>query len=358
MNRNFEILSDFYAIRGAGKLSRSLVRPFIDMNASLSLRDVPTFLRCANEDVTAFDCSGVSRRHHEKFEKICIMPMSCLTEEMAVGNNPLISICRNSVSKNDVKLLKKCKNVFSAGEFTKNILGEFGIQSSVINPCTIRFEGSDNVEKACFNGRRKFCFMSVVDGANDYEIEEIISSYCKAFRKNDDVCLVVKTIPKQKNIFYYNMIVRRIDAVKSRFGKDVAPIIVLNRILSDKEMAGLYLRADCFVKLHSSGFGLSFIEAFQSGLICVAPEFGDCRDLLNASNSFVIKKTGEEKLKNRSDLEGTTYDKYDVSQMADVMRYCYEEHDRVKEKFDKERKLLSHSFCNYSTAYNLLTRLK
>lgn len=358
MNRNFEILSDFYAIRGVGKLSRSLVRPFIDMNASLSLRDVPAFFRCANEDVVAFDCSGVSRRYYERFEKISIMPMNYLSEEMTAGSNSLISICRNSISKNDVKLLKKCKNVFSAGEFTKNILGEFGIQSSIINPCTIRFNGNDNVEKICFNGRRRFCFMSVVDGADDYEIEEIISSYCKTFRKNDDVCLVVKTIPKKKNIFYYNMIVRRIDAIKSRFGNNVAPIIVFNRVLSDKEMAGFYLHADCFIKLHSSGFGLSFIEAFQSGLICIAPEFGDCRDFLNVSNSFIIKKTGEEKLKNRPDLEGTTYIKYDVSQMSDVMRYCYEECDKVKEKFNKERKLLLHSFYNYSTAHNLITRIK
>jgi glycosyltransferase involved in cell wall biosynthesis len=112
-------------------------------------------------------------------------------------------------------------------------------------------------------------------------------------------------------------------------------------------MASLYSECNCYVKISGVNSGLSFIEAFASGLVCVGPESGGCREILNRDIGFMINKRCEKRISNNTLFNGITYNVYDDEHLSEVMLWIFNNFSKLKEKTVKERKIVLSKFdCN------------
>ncbi len=69
----------------------------------------------------------------------------------------------------------------------------------------------------------------------------------------------------------------------------ISRIQVIDRNLSEEELARLYLEADAFVlPSRGEGFGLPYLEALSFGIPVVAPERGGHRDFCSEENSYLV----------------------------------------------------------------------
>ncbi len=69
----------------------------------------------------------------------------------------------------------------------------------------------------------------------------------------------------------------------------ISRIEVVDRALSDEELARLYLEADAFVlPSRGEGFGLPYLEALSFGIPVIAPDRGGHRDFCTGENSYLV----------------------------------------------------------------------
>lgn len=99
----------------------------------------------------------------------------------------------------------------------------------------------------------------------------------------------------------------------------ISRIKVVDRILSEEEMARLYLEADAFVlPSRGEGFGLPFLEALSFGVPVIAPELGGYRDFCDEENSYLVPErligAGGEQL--TPIYRGTRWVEVDSSELA------------------------------------------
>jgi len=358
MNRNLEISSNLFSSSGFGKFSRNLIDPLLEMNVNLSLRNYCCPMDFSRSELRSSNLIDKESDIDGSF--VSILPVGMLNGADIGNKIVFFKSDLNAVPKKTVDLLREASGIFAAGEFTKNILVQSGISSRdirILRPCVQRINPS-KIKKISFSGRRRFCFLTVVRGVDEIEWADSVKTYLNSFKEDDDVCLVIKTVPGNTNAYMRNEFLRKVSEAKKEISPSGPPIIVLNSELSDSQMCGLYLRSDCFIKPYSFGIGMSIVEAFQSGAICVGPECSDCMDMINENSGFLLRKIGEEKIKGKRHMESVTYNKYDLKTMGDIMRYVYENGKEVKEKFNKARKLSLSPFLNSYAAYDMMMKLK
>lgn len=126
-----------------------------------------------------------------------------------------------------------------------------------------------------------FDFFSVYDRKNP---EAIIKAFAKAFDRNDQVCLVLKTIhaeAKSKNNDSFKSIVEKMDL------KD--KIIIINDNLERNDFMNVLNASDAYVSLHrSEGLGLGMLEAMSIGKPVIGTNFGGNTDFMNSNNSLLV----------------------------------------------------------------------
>jgi glycosyltransferase involved in cell wall biosynthesis/Flp pilus assembly protein TadD len=117
-------------------------------------------------------------------------------------------------------------------------------------------------------------------------IDLLLTAYARAFRRNDDVCLVIKDMGV--GTFYRG---QTADArIAELQGDPEAPEIeYLSQTLSDDELAGLYVACSCLVHPYrGEGFGLPIAEAMASGVPAIVTGLGAALDYCNADNALLI----------------------------------------------------------------------
>jgi glycosyltransferase involved in cell wall biosynthesis len=359
MNRKIEIAADLFSICGYGKFSRNIVEPLLNMNSKLVFENFEKNTWKDRIENVSFNFHSAKLEDDMLLGSLCIVHPKDFSAHRLYGRHVLFNTSLNFLSKDEIEMLKLSESIFATGSFTEAKLLEAGFKKEkikIIPPCLKKHE-RNNIGSFSFSSRRKYCFFSTVSAVNDKNWEDLVWAFINAFDETEDVCLLLKVVDVGDNIFEYNELIRKMDFMKRSMAKDSAPIILINRNMSDLDMTSVYNRADCFVKLDSFGLGLSMLEAFSYGLTCIAPEFGDCRDYLNRKNSFIIDKIGEEKV-GLGGFESVTKNKYDRDQLSSVMRYACYKHENVKEKSRKERKVSLSSFSDSKVAYEILMKLR
>jgi glycosyltransferase involved in cell wall biosynthesis/predicted Zn-dependent protease len=117
-------------------------------------------------------------------------------------------------------------------------------------------------------------------------IDVLLAAYARAFRRHDDVCLVIKDMGV--GTFYQGQTSEaRIAQLQAQ--PDAPEIEYISHSLSDDELAGLYTA--CSVLVHpyrGEGFGLPIAEAMASGIPAIVTGMGAALDFCTADTGYLI----------------------------------------------------------------------
>ncbi len=136
-----------------------------------------------------------------------------------------------------------------------------------------------------FRATRRYTFLSVFEWGERKAPELLLRAYARAFRRSDDVLLVLKVTNRDPGVDVH----AQIGAL--RLPMDSAPVaLILNRELPGYQMGSLYRSADCFVlPTRGEGFGLPILEAQACGLPVIATAWSAVRELLDDEIAYPLR---------------------------------------------------------------------
>lgn len=214
-----------------------------------------------------------------------------------------------------------------------------GIDIKVFNP---------SIPKIKLNTKKQYKFVAVIAPHYRKNIPALLHSYCQAFTKKDDVCLVIKTKSYKRSDGLYHMeknpkgrkgfeiilgdVFREI---YKKYGTDMPEIELLTGHVEN--VSSIYNACDCHVTTTGAeGFGMPLLESMACGLLSIAPGYSGQLDFMNDDNSLLT----DFKMRYARNVEQYwTFNKKSRicepsrKHTAEMMRNAYENHDALMEKF-------------------------
>ncbi len=178
---------------------------------------------------------------------------------------------------------------------------------------------------------KAFAFVFVGGTVRRKGVDILLRAYAEAFRRGDDVCLVIKD--HGVNAFYREGTER--EEIARLAGDPSAPeIVYIDRHLTAPELAALYRACQVAVfPYRAEGFGIPALEALACGLPTILPRFGACLDFSDDETSFLmpakrINLPVRRVLRSHAgfdwDIRSVDFCEVPVPVLADTMRRVYE----------------------------------
>ena len=151
-------------------------------------------------------------------------------------------------------------------------------------PYGLKIEKDEKLTRKDFGiPKDKFAYLIMYDPSSLAERKNpkaTIDAYLKAFKNNNDVCLVVVLNKATEE---------QIATLKSQL-KGVKNLTLINKTLPKPELYALISLCDVYVSLHrSEGFGLIMAEAMFLGTVCVATNYSGNLEFMNKDNSSLVE---------------------------------------------------------------------
>ena len=146
------------------------------------------------------------------------------------------------------------------------------------------------------NNKVCFRFLFVGGTISRKGIDILPDAYTSTFTADDDVCLVIKDFGGDS---VYSGQTSRERILKLQKTDDAPAIEYIDRVLSERELTGLY--AACSALVHpyrAEGFGLPIVEAMAAGLPVLVTGAGSALDFLNDERAYLIPARMVEALMN------------------------------------------------------------
>jgi len=180
--------------------------------------------------------------------------------------------------------------IFPSSSWSKDVLVNNGWDEAKCKVIPLGINPSMKLSKERLklnNNNKKFKFLNISIPHHRKNIDLLIEAYYSAFKKEDDVSLIIKTsLAKPKAEFECNFIEILKEAQK-KFGSNVPQIEVITDQIDD--MSKLYNSCDSIVSASSSeGFGLPLLEGLLFEKIVIAPNCTGQLDFLNKDNSILV----------------------------------------------------------------------
>jgi GT2 family glycosyltransferase/Flp pilus assembly protein TadD/glycogen synthase/SAM-dependent methyltransferase len=133
---------------------------------------------------------------------------------------------------------------------------------------------------------KAFKFLFVGGTIQRKGIDILLDVYTKTFTSKDDVCLVIKDMGGRT--FYKGQTAERL-IEEYRSAPDAPEIEYIQKLLAEKEMAGLYTACNCLAHPYrGEGFGLPIAEAMASELPVIVTGHGAALDFCTPDNSYLL----------------------------------------------------------------------
>lgn len=175
----------------------------------------------------------------------------------------------------------------------------------------------------------------------------VIKAFLRAFPRNREVGLVIKTMNIRNNL-------EKLYSVLGRDSDD-SRIYILDETLDASDITALYQSVDAYVSLHrSEGFGRTMAEAMLAGIPVIATDFSGNTDFCDDETAYLVEGSIV-KLKEGDYLfpEGQYWCDPDIDQASEQMRFCYENGVVREQKINKARSFIqkNHSAKNIGKLY-------
>lgn len=158
-------------------------------------------------------------------------------------------------------------------------------------------------------GTRSRVFLSIFEWSHRKAPDVLLRAWAEAFGPDDDVTLLLRCYPRNGFGSIEDLtadIDRRINELLASLGRaraHVAPITVVGRHLSPKELPALYRAADCYVSpTRGEGWGRPLMEAMAVGLPVIATRWSAPLEFLDDDNSLLIDIDGLSTVDERMDV--------------------------------------------------------
>jgi glycosyltransferase involved in cell wall biosynthesis len=179
--------------------------------------------------------------------------------------------------------------------------------------------------------RKAFAFVFVGGTVARKGIDILLRAYTAAFRRQDDVCLVIKD--HGANALYREGTARE-EIARLAADPHAPEILHLDRHLTARQLAALYRACRVAVfPYRAEGFLIPALEALACGVPTMLPRFGPCLDFSDDATSFLVEARRIRLPVNRAfrlrlgfdvELEEVDFCEIPADALAHAMRRAYE----------------------------------
>lgn len=150
-------------------------------------------------------------------------------------------------------------------------------------------------------------FLSIFEWSFRKGWDILLSAWAKAFSSQDDVCLIIRSSIRTSSDLGKEEIETKINDYLKNQGFDItkiAPIIVLSKEITIKDMPRLLATADVYVSpTRGEGVGRPQMESMSCGIPVITTRWSGMLDFMDDSNSYLIDIEGLEEIDDRMELE-------------------------------------------------------
>jgi len=180
--------------------------------------------------------------------------------------------------------------VVPSSNFSKKVFLDNGMpeDKQVIIPHGIHLDRFQNLGKYPLKTKKKYKVLcNIAQPHLRKNIPGLLKAWGKAFKKTDDVCLVLKISKKSPNPMF-DVPFNDIFASFRKTYPNHAEVEIIDTFITDIET--LYNACDVvFTMTHAECFWMPGLEGFAANKIVVAPRYGGQLDYMNDDNSILIE---------------------------------------------------------------------
>lgn len=137
-----------------------------------------------------------------------------------------------------------------------------------------------------------FLFYSVFEWTDRKNPEALLRAYYTAFKKTDNVGLLLKTYFRNFNLSNKRMIRQAVAKVQAEFGgpENVPPVFLYLDLMDRQQIMRLHATGDVYVSAHrGEGWGVPQVEAMLAGHMIISTGFGGMHEYVeNGKNAILI----------------------------------------------------------------------
>lgn len=166
--------------------------------------------------------------------------------------------------------------------FVENVAKNAGVRNTAIVPLASDIQ-TENVTPVELNTKKSYKFL-VLGSLGDFRknVVTVVKAFTETFTGDDDVALILKTIPGQEHSDPSDLIRFQ------QYGKEnPAEIEVVHSDTDD--VAGFYEACDCLIQVsYAEGWGHPVFEALKFGMPIIATKYGGYLDFVNLGKNVQL----------------------------------------------------------------------
>lgn len=187
-------------------------------------------------------------------------------------------------------------------------------------------------------------------------IDPLLEAYCRAFRKADDVCLIIKDMGQDS---YYKGQGAAEAIARLQADPDAPEIVYLTDPIADEGMPGLYTACHCLAHPYrGEGFGLPVAEAMACGLAVIVTKGGSTDDFCAEDRALLVPATRHPINIGKPTAGQAWVLEVDVEALAAQMRAAYEEPDKAAQVGHRASEWVLHNLTWEVAAGKAMERLR
>ncbi|HXP93262.1 MAG TPA: glycosyltransferase [Candidatus Binatia bacterium] len=339
-----EGIAEYYAIAhslaGYGSESRSFLTALAAVGASVTLRslsyeDAPELLR-ADESRLLNRFAHVQTRENRPV-LFHLLPVQ--VSQLPPGRPSIVRTMEETdgLAEGWAQACNRFTEVWVPSSFNFETFARAGVDHRKLRivPGAIDtdFWSPDNGGLDIEGSLREFRFLSLFDWMSRKGWDVLLTAYCRAFRRRDNVSLTLKytdlvaragaqQLNAQEQIAAFQA---RMFPERHRAG-DLPSVLPIEQRLTDQELAQFYGSHDVFVvPSRAEGWGRAHFEAMACGMPTIGTRWGGNLAFMNDENSYLVDvKAMVPAGRDTTRYQGRNWAEPDVEHLESLLRHVYE----------------------------------